>query len=304
MNPDVTLTSVELRALESQHIVVAVADAVFHLTGSGVAECLQGVLTNDVIKPGSDSLVWGALLTPKGMIVSDVWVRRRGDEAWVVVPQAARATIQHLFTRSFPPRLAKVRDVSDSLAVCWLVGGAPESLAGADLVRPSGNAPFTALLLTDDAARDEANLAEAGWHAASAEWADALKLLEGWPTFGREIDEKTLPQEVRFDELDGVRYDKGCYTGQETVARVHFRGHPNRMLRGLRWISVDGPVDASVRREAREVGTVRTLGRIGNEWLGLALLRREVVVGDHVVAGGAPATVVELPFEVAEAASA
>src|SRR5262249_24994082 len=61
------------------------------------------------------------------------------------------------------------------------------------------------------------------------------RLLGGWPTLGVEIDEKTLPQEVRYDEIGGVSYTKGCYTGQETVARLHFRGHTNRELRGLRW---------------------------------------------------------------------
>ena len=57
----------------------------------------------------------------------------------------------------------------------------------------------------------------------------------GWPALGVEIDERTLPQEVRYDEIGGVSYTKGCYTGQETVARLHFRGHTNRELRGLRW---------------------------------------------------------------------
>ena len=54
---------------------------------------------------------------------------------------------------------------------------------------------------------------------------------------GHEIVEKTLVQEVRYDEIGGVSYTKGCYTGQETVARLHFRGHTNRELRGLRWMS-------------------------------------------------------------------
>ena len=304
MNPDVVLTAAELRAMETQRFVVPVADAVFHLTGTGVAECLQGVLTNDVIKPGANALVWGALLTPKGMIISDAWVRRRDGEAWVVVPASARETIQQLFTRSFPPRLAKVQDVSDAIAVRWLIGGAPESLSDADLVRPHSKAPFTALLLTGDPARDDARLAEAGWHSAPAQWADALKLLEGWPTLGREIDEKTLPQEVRFDELEGVRYDKGCYTGQETVARVHFRGHANRTLRGLRWSGDARPSDATVSTSERAVGSVCTLGRVGSEWLALAVLRRELSPGDSVMAGGASAVVVELPFDVAEDALA
>lgn len=298
------LSATELQSLGTEHAIVPVSDAVFHLTGSGVADCLQGVLTNDVLRMGDDGLVWGAVLTPKGMIISDAWVRRRGSEAWVIVPSSARETMQQLFTRSFPPRLAKARDVTDSLAVRWLTGGAPEAIPNADLVRPREAAPFAALLLTEDPRRDEARLADAGWHLRRAGWSDAIKLLEGWPTLGREIDEKTLPQEVRFDDLQGVRYDKGCYTGQETVARLHFRGHANRALRGLHWNSDEAPTDPQVRIAGRDVGSVRTLGVFGNAWFGLALLRRDVAIGETVVAGGATATVVELPFDVAAAALA
>lgn len=304
MDPHIVLSTAELRALETQRGVVPVADAVFHLTGSGVADCLQGVLTNDVIKGGENALVWGAVLTPKGMIISDTWVRRRGDEAWVIVPASARETMQQLFTRSFPPRLARARDISDSVAVRWLICGAPEAMADADLVRPRDAAPFAALLLTDDPGRDDARLADAGWHQRPAGWSDAIKLLEGWPTLGREIDDKTLPQEVRFDELGGVRYDKGCYTGQETVARLHFRGHANRALRGLRWNDNESPADVTIRNSERDIGTVRTIGRLGDDLIGLAMLRREVAIGETVVAGGATAMVVELPFDAAEDALA
>ncbi len=305
MEPHVVLNSAVLRAFASQNAVFRVADAVFHLTGPGVVDCLQGVLTNDVIKPGANSLVWGGLLTPKGMIISDAWVRRLGAEAWVLVPGAARTTVQQLFARSFPPRLVSVRDATDTVAVLWMTGAAPAAMVAADLVRPHGSvAPFAALLLTEHPERDLGQLAAAGWPIAPPSWADAFKLIEGWPTLGREIDEKTLPQEVRFDELDGVKYDKGCYTGQETVARLHFRGHANRAVRGLRWNGENGPADAVVRTAEREIGTIRTLGRFGDDWLGLAMLRRDVVSGEVVEAGGQPATVVALPFEAVATESA
>ncbi|MES2124999.1 MAG: hypothetical protein V4503_09980 [Gemmatimonadota bacterium] len=304
MEPHLTLTAQELQTLETRQSVIPVDQAVFHLAGSGAIDCLQGVLTNDIVRPGAESLIWGAVLTPKGMIISDAWVRRRGAEAWFIVPTEARATIQQLFTRSFPPRLVKVRDVTGTVAVRWLTGGAPEAVADADLARPKGPAPFTALLLTEHPERDDAQLRDAGWHDGAADWADALRVLEGWPALGREIDEKTLPQEVRFDELEGVRYDKGCYTGQETVARLHFRGHANRALRGLAWRHGEAPVDATVRKDDREVGSVRTLAKLGEELLGLALLRRDVMEGDEVLAGGVPALVVDLPFRDAPNATA
>jgi folate-binding protein YgfZ len=124
----------------------------------------------------------------------------------------------------------------------------------------------------------------------------ALRLLCGWPALGVEIDDRTLPQEVRYDEIGGVSYTKGCYTGQETVARLHFRGHTNRELRGLKWSDTE-PLDGrAVVHGEKDVGSVRSTLTLEDRVLGLGLLRREVGPGETVVAGGRPATVVALPF--------
>ncbi len=118
----------------------------------------------------------------------------------------------------------------------------------------------------------------------------------GWPALGAEIDERTLPQEVRYDQIGGVSYTKGCYTGQETVARLHFRGHTNRELRGLRWRRPE-PLDGrTINKGEREVGSVRSTLSLDDRAIGLGLIRREVGVGEELLAGGQPATVVALPF--------
>jgi tRNA-modifying protein YgfZ len=125
---------------------------------------------------------------------------------------------------------------------------------------------------------------------------EVARVLGGWPALGVEIDERTLPQEVRYDEIGGVSYTKGCYTGQETVARLHFRGHTNRELRGLHWTSVE-PLDGrSVTTDQKEVGTVRSTLALEDRMLGLAIVRREITPGDVVLAGGRRAKVVGLPF--------
>lgn len=296
MDPVVTLGADALATLRTARRAIAIDDAIFRLDGPSVAECLQGILTNDVIKPGPHALVWGAVLTPKGMIVSDAWVLRDGARAWMLVPRHARDTVRQLFARSFPPRLAKVTDCGDTHAARWLIGGVPDPIEGALLATPSGPAPFAALAITETADATDAALDRAGWPAAPADWRDAVALLAGWPTLGREIDEKTLPQEVRFDELDGVKYDKGCYTGQETVARLHFRGHANRLLRGLRWHTPPSSESVDVMTGDKSVGTVRTMARVGDTVLGLAIIRREVEPGAMVHAAGGEAEVIEPPF--------
>ena len=101
---------------------------------------------------------------------------------------------------------------------------------------------------------------------------------------------------MRYDQIGGVSYTKGCYTGQETVARLHFRGHTNRELRGLRWRRPE-PFDGRTHHKGeREVGSVRSTLSLEDRAIGLGLIRREVGVGEELLAGGQPATVVALPF--------
>jgi folate-binding protein YgfZ len=140
------------------------------------------------------------------------------------------------------------------------------------------------------------NLSAAGVVQGEGHDLHAARVLAGWPALGTEIGEKTLPQEVRFDEIGGVSYTKGCYTGQETVARVHFRGHPNRELRGLVWDSDESLTGTTVTTEDRAVGEIGSVVETPHRRIGLAVLRREVEPGTPVTAGGRPAVVALLPF--------
>jgi folate-binding protein YgfZ len=337
---EASLDRTRLERLRHGSVVVSEEAAVFEVTGPQALDCMQGLLTNDLIKPGDESVVYGALLTPKGMIVVDYWVLRHAGALTMIAPARARDTSAGLFTRQLPPRLAKARDRTGDWSVAWLHGSgagaavlaaglSPELPAAGKLVegrsgqhailvvRPGPAAPF-AFSLTGPALALEAavdDLVRAG--AVRGDGADRLaaRVIAGWPALEAEIDDKTLPQEVRYDEIDGVSYTKGCYTGQETVARVHFRGHPNRELRGILWPSAE-PVrgrdvtvedsqegDAEPADEPRRappanrlVGTVRTVLHLPDRALGLAVIRREIPPGRAVTAGGRAAEVVPLPF--------
>jgi tRNA-modifying protein YgfZ len=290
-----TLDTDDFSELRSRPAAIPTSEAIIDLTGPGALTCLQGILTNDVVKVGPEALVWGAVLTPKGMIITDCWVQRRGTDARLIVPAAGREALQTLLSRSFPPRLAKATPRPE-LQVAWITGRAPTVAEGIEISVPTATAPFTALAIGSENSL-MATLAADGFPTASPDLVDALRLLGGWPTLGREINDKTLPQEVRFDELEGVRYDKGCYVGQETVARLHFRGHANRTLRGVRGegeLPADGKI--SVEGEQGEKGEVTTLGVVPGGWVGIGKIRREVETGTTVMVGGLPAEVVELPI--------
>ena len=305
--------------------VVVTSPAVFRIDGPGALQCLQGLLTNDLQKPGDHSLVYGALLTPKGMIVVDYWVARTPDSFTLVAPASGRAASLDLFARQLPPRLARVHDLTGDTRVAWLIGEhafqslvkaglgpLPESAGRVtviDTVRGrlivglgTDVAPFAGMLIGPEPAIQLAldALRPAGIETGDESLLEAARILAGWPKLGAEIDERTLPQEVRYDQIGGVSYTKGCYTGQETVARLHFRGHTNRELRGLRWDTTAPLTGASVVAGAREVGTIRSTLELDDRTVGLALLRREVAVGDTVDAGERKAVVVALPFGPAD----
>jgi folate-binding protein YgfZ len=100
--------------------------------------------------------------------------------------------------------------------------------------------------------------------------------------WGIDIDDSTIPQEANFDELDAISYTKGCYIGQEVVARVHFRGHVNRHLRGLRAASTDAPPQGAqlIDDSGNHVGDVRSSvasPRLGG--IAIGMVRREVELG-------------------------
>ena len=125
--------------------------------------------------------------------------------------------------------------------------------------------------------------------------AEVLRVERGRPRYGVDLDDSVIPQEAGLNER-AVSFTKGCYVGQETVARLYYRGRPNRRLLGLR-LSEPAPPGTELRLGEKVVGRLgssvvsQTHGPIG-----LALVRREASPGDTVVANGAAALIVDVPF--------
>src|SRR5256886_6651077 len=318
--------------------VVAPADVgVIDLTGAGSREgavsCFQGLLTSDIEKPGDGAFVYGALLTPKGMIVVDGWAARLGSRVRFTVPTEGRDRALTILQRSVPPRLARSADRTEDMTVLRITGAHAAAVMGAaGLPMPHGpnpgpettvggirlevapgpeSAPFLLQITVASQYRDAVveRLVRGGAHPGQPAALELARILPGWPRLASEVDEKTIPQELRFDEIGGVSYTKGCYTGQETVSPLHFRGHANRPLRGLLF-ETDPPAAPAIGWRAvpddeREVGRVTSIawlpdgrGPLLGRWVGLAVLRREVPVGAVVRASGREARVVDLPFAV------
>ena len=133
--------------------------------------------------------------------------------------------------------------------------------------------------------------------AVSEDAAEIVRVERGRPRYGLDMDDGTIPEEAALNDR-AVSFTKGCYVGQETVARLHWKGKPNRHLRGLR-LSEPAGHGTELRLGEKVVGHVGSAvvsPRFGP--IALAIVRREAGPGDTVAVGDGDATAVvaELPF--------
>ena len=296
------------------------------LTGAEAKDFLQGQVTNEVLGLTAGTGCYAAFLTHKGKMLGDLRVLDGGEAGlWL---DTERSALQELFTMIRRFKLGRDVELEKRTlerALLSVVG--PEAravvpgaaaLPGAEHAHVLGDVAGVParLVVTDggvdvlcDAERADdvrAALVERGAVPVSEAAAEIVRVESGRPRFGLDLQpESVIPQEAGLNDR-AVSFEKGCYVGQETVARLHWRGKPNRHLRGLR---LSAPVEAGavLRLGEREVGTVTSpvvspaLGPIA-----LALVRREAEPGAvlEVVApsgdGGSTdsvtASVVALPF--------
>lgn len=305
----------EYRQLREECGLVDRSDrAVIAVTGPDAAEYLQGQLTNDVESLGVGEGQYAALLDRKGHMQSDMRVLRSGEEEILVETEglARAAVVKHLTMYSIGRDVA-VADASEKRAVLSLIGprsveiagsaALPEnfcettSVAGVECLAVGTREGIDLIAAAGDRERLRQALLDAGAVAVSAAAAEILRIESGVPRFGAEMGSETMPAEAGIVE-DAVSFTKGCYIGQETVARLHYKGRPNRHLRGLR-LSGQAAPGATLRLGEKEVGRLGSAGvspALGP--IGLAILRREAEPGAELAVGedGVTAEVTALPF--------
>ena len=279
--------------------------------GDKAADALNGLVTNDVASMLPGDVLHAAALSPKGKLVTDMYVVRHDASTFhLCVRSNAQSAWIDLARKYVNPRLCKVLDERASYRTFVVCGvRTTEMIASiADMpgygIAVPGAHDFPSMLRRvelEHADKTCRALDDAGILQGSAALAEVVRVEQGRPAIGVDMDENTIPQEANLDTLGAISFTKGCYTGQETVARVHFRGHVNRHLRGL--MSDDAlPTGAQVTNaNGKVVGDLRSsvlspsLGAIA-----IGMIRREVAVGTTVSVesprGPIEATVVELPF--------
>jgi len=232
---------------------------------------------------------------------------------------AAAPGLRAMLTKFVNPRFATLHDVTDATADISVVGqkaaGTLAKAAGESITADaldelphfshvqatigsravtivrlpsigSGDASMYSVILSRaDLETVGDSIRSAGAEIGNDAMLDRLRVESGFPEWGADMDENTLPQEANLDELHAVSYTKGCYIGQETVARIHFRGHVNRSLRRLSFADGVQPPRGAVLQDSehRAIGEVRSTACSEHEGaIGIGMVRREIDDGSTV----------------------
>jgi tRNA-modifying protein YgfZ len=303
------------------------------LSGADALEFLNGQVTNELMKLAPGEGCYAAFLTHKGKMLGDLRILvvggdEQGTPAGLLL-DTERACLQALFDmirrfkvgydvelhkrtvergllsllgphaeaiaageRSPGGWLASAEHANARVEIDGIAALAVRTDLGVDLVC---EAAHTQALSTALRARGAAPTGEQA--------AECLRVEHGRPRYGIDLDDSVIPQEAGLNER-AVSFTKGCYVGQETVARLHYKGKPNRHLRGLRLSEPASTGDPLVlgERTVGHVGSVAVSPRLGP--IALALVRREAEPGSVVTVGeqGTTAEVLELPFPAVSSA--
>ncbi len=250
--------------------------SVLRLTGKDPVGMLNAVLTNDVPREG-DRGVYAMLLNPKGRVQTDLRVVKAGEDVLVdTEPEGAQAA-REILGRYAPFSRVKLEDLSASWSVLGLygpdamgllggleaaehasvevevggvsllAGGVALPVGGYDLIGPS-----------DAVAAAREYLAEQGAVPADRSAYETARIEAGVPRFGADITPDNFPGETAA--LDrAVSFEKGCYPGQETVARMRYRGHPNKTLHRLAIEGAGAQAGAEILQNGKTVGRITSI---------------------------------------------
>jgi folate-binding protein YgfZ len=252
---------------------------VLAVEGPDRVDFLQGQLTQDVRGLGSGQARRAAGLTPKGKLIYFGRVRNDGDRLLLLVPSDARGAVTAHLAKYAAFQKVTVRDATEAYAALGLYGPAARGLVGAlapgdSALPPEGE--FAAELFGPRERLDEWEraLRDARSIGVSSATAEILRVEAGRPRLGRDANESNLPDEVGLS--DAISASKGCYVGQEVVARLRTYGRVNRRLVGFRFPGEpvpEGTAFSNPEKPDHELGRVTSAvvsPRFGAIGLGLA----------------------------------
>lgn len=302
------MTSVERAFREGVAVVEHVPRAVFVVTGERPLAYLHDVLAQDVagLKPGTGAVA--AVLTANGRVAAEVRVLPLGDRVLLdAEPASADGVLEHVAHHA-PLAGVEVRDASDRFAMTALRGpNADVALTGAGLPVPgeeeSAFASYGELLVVRvrwgvpgvDLIGPEGSLPTIAAERATVDELESARIEAGRARYGVDVSEELLVNETPL-LIHGVSMSKGCYPGQESVARVHILGRIRRALRSLQSDASSLTANADVELDGTIAGRVTSAARERSGGsVAIALLAAEIVPGTRVTIDGVEAVVGVLP---------
>jgi tRNA-modifying protein YgfZ len=239
--------------------------AYVRVAGPEAEDYLQRMLSNDIAAVPAGGVCDALLLTPKARLIAPLRVARREQDDFLLLtePELGDAVVRELTRMRFAAKCEIERIEHESFIVLGAAeGGIPTDEYGVAAVEVLGSPP--------------------DGEVVSAEELERMRIAAGTPRWGHELDETILPAEAGLDKTH-ISFTKGCYPGQEPIARLHYRGHVNRSLRVIE--AEAAGVGDEVMYEGKNVG------RITSAVPGLALgyVRAEVPDGAELSVGGEPA---------------
>jgi folate-binding protein YgfZ len=238
------------------------------VTGPDSVSYLNRMVSNDVESLPRGGSCEALLLTAKARIVAPLVVWRRGEDDFLLLtePEAGERLARELLRARFAAKCEIALEEHHSTVLV----GADDLVSSRHDIVPNHDYGAPAVEVLDGGPPE-------GAEPISEDELERLRILAGTPRLGRELDDRVMPAEAGLEER-AISFTKGCYPGQEPVARLHVRGHPNR---GLRVVAVDGAelpeYDAELVLDGKVVGRVtssapdRELGVVAR-----AYVRREV----------------------------
>jgi folate-binding protein YgfZ len=252
---------------------------------------LQNTITTDVEGVEDEHWIESCFLDPKGHVLAHFRAGFLGDEVWLDTSPDGGPVLADWFVRY---RFRTKVEIEPRPARCLTVVGPPaQALAEAGQIVLPG--PVFGDSLGDIAVADAHDTSAPDLPQAPPELYDVLRIEAGVPAFGIDYTTKDLPQEAGLSRVLSV--EKGCYVGQETIARIHFRGHINKVVRPLAFLGAEPPPGTKLVFEDKPVGVVTSSvrsPRLGP--IGIGMVRVEPTEGAELeIEGGGSAVVGPIP---------
>ena len=205
--------------------------ALIEASGADAPEFLHGQFTNDVLGLEDGKATLSAWCNPKGRVIATFLLCRSGNRYWLALPQALKAAFLRRLKLYVLRASVNIAVADEGLALAGMIG------APTDQSRAAGVFPVVppAAGLNDDlaiviAAPETLQELRTGLEGNEQAW-DAANVRRGIPWLEEQTRERFLPQELNLEALGALSYDKGCYPGQEIIARLRYRGEVKRLLR-------------------------------------------------------------------------